>query len=51
MPKNKVKKNDRPVISNKKISAGFLDEDNALELGIEIPGKGKVNIKVTFEKE
>ncbi|GAJ12127.1 unnamed protein product [marine sediment metagenome] len=50
MAENKVKKNDRLIVSNKKISAGVLDEGNAFTLGIEIPGRGKVNIKISFEK-
>jgi len=49
--KNKVKKDNRPIVSNKRISAGVLDEGNAFTLGIEIPGRGKVNIKISFEKE
>lgn len=48
---SKVKKDDRPVVSEKIISSNILDEDNSFILGIKIPGKGQFNIKITFEKE
>jgi len=49
--KNKVKKDDRPIVREKIISSNALDENNAFILGIKIPGKGQLNIKITFEEE
>lgn len=47
MPKNKVEKK----VYLRELSSGVLDENNAFTLKVNIPGKGKLNIKVTFEKE
>lgn len=51
MSKAKVKKNDEVKVRVEEISAGILEENNAFILGIIIPGRGKIKIKVTFEKE
>jgi len=50
MPKDKEIK-EKKILCVKEISSGTLDENNAFALEIGIPGRGKVNIKITFEKE
>jgi len=47
MPKVK----DKKVLRVEEISSGILDENNARIVEIGIPGRGKVNIKISFEKE
>ena len=44
-------KKDKKILRVEEISTGILDENNDLILGIGIPGRGKVNIKISFEKE
>ncbi|GAJ10780.1 unnamed protein product [marine sediment metagenome] len=51
MTKNKVKRDIRIIKSDREILTGTLEEDRAYTLTIEIPGRGKVNIKISFEKE
>jgi len=51
MAENKVKKNNRIIKSDREILTGTLEEDRAYSLTIEIPGRGKLNIKISFEKE
>lgn len=47
----KNEKDDRVKILEREVKVGILEDDNTYILGIEIPGKGKLNIKLTFEKE
>jgi len=48
---NGAEKNNRPIVSVKEIDSGTLEDNNAYTLTIGIPGRGKIKIKVTFEKE
>ena len=50
MPKVNLKK-DKKILRVEEISTGILDENNAFTLGIDIPGRGKLKINVSLEKE
>jgi len=51
MTKNKVKKDNRIIKSDREILNGTLEDDRAYIMTIEMPSKGKLHIKFTFEKE
>lgn len=51
MKKNKEKKVDRPAKEIKEIDSGELGEGNAFNIGFLIPGRGRININISFEKE
>ena len=51
MPKNRVKKDNRVIKSDREILSGTLEDNNAYSLTIGIPGRGKIKIKISFEKE
>jgi len=55
MKKNRVnvrlKEVDRKILSDREISTEMLGENNAYSLTIGIPGRGRINIKISFEKE
>ena len=51
MPENKVKENNRIIKSDREILSGTLEDNNAYSLTIGIPGRGKIKIKISFEKE
>ncbi len=51
MVKNKAKKNNRIIKSDREILTGTLEDNKAYNLTIEIPGRGKIKIKISFEKE
>lgn len=48
MTKNKTKKDDKVIKSEKEILSGTLEDNHAYTLTIGIPGRGKINIKITF---
>ncbi|MEA3298071.1 MAG: hypothetical protein U9Q31_00990 [Chloroflexota bacterium] len=51
MSNNKVKKDNKVIKSEKDILTGTLEDNHAYTLTIGIPGKGKLKIKIAFEKE
>lgn len=51
MTKNKVKKDNRIIKSDREILTGTLEDNKAYNLTIEIPGRGKIKLKIFFEKE
>jgi len=48
---DKIKKENRPIVSSKEISSRILDENNVFLVGFKIPGRGEIKIKISFEKE
>lgn len=51
MTKNKAKKDNRIIKSDREILTGTLEDNKAYNLTIEIPGRGKIKMKISFEKE
>lgn len=51
MKKGKEEKVDRPVKEVREIDSGELGEGNAFKIGFLIPGRGRININISFEKE
>jgi len=51
MQKNKVKKDDKVIKSEKETLSGTLEGNNAYTLIIGIPSRGKIKIGIAFEQE
>ena len=51
MQKNKVKKDDKLIKSEKEILSGTLEDNSEYTLTFRIPGRGKIKIKIAFEQE
>ena len=49
MSENKSRKNNRIIKSDREILNGIMEENRGYILTIEIPGRGKLRLKIKFE--